>query len=811
MSRRIQVTFAIVIVILIDGIAWWKSYIVHTELSPEESRIASEILVGYQPSLVKPRQDNYYQTISLNGEWEYKQTGSEIGEYPSPSLDTSKWHKMNIPQNWYLEGLNYHGVMWFRKNFSTDPGWQGRSIQLHFGGIDYYADVWLNGKKLGHHEGYFQPISFDITDHLNYVDENFLVVRVESPYEDYKTVWPYKKSLIKGVFSHSAFHPGDPWSSTGQEYNTGGIWNDVNLLISDFLSISDIQIQATWPTSQTIGINPKVFTSLTIDNYADTTIEAEVKLTFIPLNHSGNNISLPTKSLTLTRGQRTFDLIGIAEDPRLWWSWDRGEPNLYTAQVEIVSGSKTLVQKGIIFGFRQIIITDEWQFYLNGERFFPRGSNYISSIWLSETDSEWFVRDGNLIRDGNLNFIRLPAHVEPPEFYETMDKIGILVWQDFPLQWGYSDAPAFIDEAQRQLSEMINMLYNHPSIAVWCMHNEGPSDASWLAEVDNNYDPSQNRRLDNLLYNQAISLDPNRRVHKNSGFGDSHVNIGWNSGKWTNFGNWSIEGASNSIPDLEASSSPNNFPGAPFVTEFGAQGLPNKDMMSGIFSPEELIYSSGEVRDRWEFHNFQPAETFNITKINTGESIDDFIQNSQTYQANLIKFAIENYRRAKYHPMEGIFYGMFADPWPSISFAVLDYERKPKLGYKSLQSAMQPVLPSIFPSKPVGLEGVSWVYEDQEDFMTALWVVNDTNETFSNAKLSWQIETDSGQRVTFGEIRVDVAPDSSKRFWTVPTDSISVGAFKIEVTLSTQDGLVLGENDFSFIILPNVEETLDLP
>jgi beta-mannosidase len=161
--------------------------------------------------------------------------------------------------------------------------------------------------------------------------------------------------------------------------------------------------------------------------------------------------------------------------------------------------------------------------------------------------------------------------------------------------------------------------------------------------------------------------------------------------------------------------------------------------------------------------------------------------------------------------MEGIFYGMFADPWPSISFAVLDYERKPKLGYKSLQSAMQPVLPSIFPSKPGGLEGVSWVYEDQKDFMTALWVVNDTNETFPNAKLSWQIETDSGQRVTFGEIRVDVAPDSSKRFWTVPTDSISVGAFKIEVTLSTQDGLVLGENDFSFIILPNVEETLDLP
>lgn len=810
MSRRIQLTITILIIILIDGLAWWKSFKIHTEPSPEESQAASEILASNEPSLVKPRFDNYYQTISLNGEWEYKQTGSEIGENPSPSLDTSKWHKMNIPQNWYLEGFNYHGVMWFRKNFSADPGWRGRAIQLHFGGIDYFADVWLNGSKIGHHEGYFQPISFDIPDQLNYVDENILVVRVESPYEEYKTVWPYQKSLIKGVFSHSAYRPGDPWSSTGQEYNTGGIWDDVILVIHDFLSISDIQIQATWPTTQTIGIDPKVITRFTIDNYADTTIEADVKLTFTPLNHSGNSISLPRKSTTLPRGQMTIDLTGIAKDPSLWWSWDRGEPNLYTARVEIVSGSKTLVQKEIIFGFRQINITDEWHFYLNGERFFPRGSNYISSLWLSETDADWFVRDGDLIRDGNLNFIRLPAHVEPPEFYETMDKIGVLVWQDFPLQWGYSDAPAFIDEAQRQLSEMINLLYNHPSIAVWCVHNEGPSDTSWLAEVDHNYDPSQNRRLDNLLYNLAISLDPNRHVHKNSGFGDSHINIGWTSGKWTRFGNWSIEGASSSIPDSEAPSSPSTFPGAPFVTEFGAQGLPNKEMLSLIFSPDELNYSSGEVRDRWEFHNFQPTETFSIAQIDTGETIEEFIQNSQTYQANLIKFAIENYRRAKYLPMQGVFYGMFADPWPSISFSVLDYERKPKLGYKTLQSAMQPVLPSIFPSKPAGLDGVSWVYEHQGDLSIALWVVNDTNKTFSNAKLSWQIVTASDQRETLGEILVDVAPDSSKRFWTVSTDKVSVGAFKLEVTLSNLDGLVLGENEFNFIILPE-EETLDLP
>jgi beta-mannosidase len=341
------------------------------------------------------------------------------------------------------------------------------------------------------------------------------------------------------------------------------------------------------------------------------------------------------------------------------------------------------------------------------------------------------------------------------------------------------------------------------------MHNEGPSDTPWLAEEDKDYDPSQNRRLDMLLFNLASDLDPTRHIHKNSGYGDNHIFIGWKSGQWTNFGDWSMLGGSGQSQVSESSSPTLKIPGAPFVTEYGAQALPNIEMMSTIFSPEELLYASGEIRERWEFHNFQQTETFNIARVDSGDSVQEFIQNSQAYQANLIKFATENYRRAKYNPMQGIFYSMFADPWPSITSAVLDYDRQPKSGYNALQNAMQPVLPSIFPSKPAGLEGISWVYEDPADFSASLWVINDTQNTYPGAMLRWRIDTDSDQRVTFGEIQVDVAPDSSRQFWTVSSDRLKEGAYKITVVLSNQDGQVLGENDFAFKILPHLEENTE--
>ncbi len=804
MKRRL-ILLILAICVLLDGLVWFATYRVVTAPSAEELRQAANASSIPINSPVEPKADNFLAHISLNGPWRYKQTGSEMAAYFSPNLDVSDWRTMDIPQNWYLSGLNYHGVIWFRREFEAEANWQGRAVRLQFAGVDYFADVWLNGEKLGRHQGYFQPFTFNVADRLNYGGNNVLVIRVESPYEEYGPVWPHRKTLIKGILAHHDTRPGGAWNPAGQEYNTGGIWNDVELIVSDFVTIDAVQLQATWPTTLTTTTDASLKTHLVLTNHADTPADITVDLTLIPRNFDGETIHLPIQTVTLPPGKTEVNLADRVANPRLWWPWDRGDPNLYTAHVIVASDQGAIAEKETAFGFRQILVGEDWTWTLNGQRFFPRGSNYSSSQWLSQTDEAWFWRDVQLMRAANLNFIRVYAHVEPTEFYEATDELGILVWQDFPLQWGYSDAPDFIDEAQRQMGDMVELLYNHPSIVVWNAHNESPWDAPWMASLVPDYDPRQNKRLDELLRDVARNLDPTRYTHLNSGSGDAHPYPGWDYGQWRDFARLSGEQLTGN--GGTGGSVPGGLAGAPLVTEYGAQALPNLEMMQTMFALEELNYQSGEVRDRWEFHNFQPDPTFTIAQIDRGETVAEFITNSQAYQANLIKFATETYRRAKYQPLQGIFHFMFVDNWPSITWSVLDYHRQPKAGFSALQTAMQPILPSIEATLPSRWEGRRWIYDASanDNLVIALWVVNDTLRDYPKAKLRWQL-TDNGDPILPSQtILIDIGPDESHR-WTVLRDlPADPGTYQLTIELEDAQGGPLGYNEFEFEIKPPEE------
>ena len=100
---------------------------------------------------------------------------------------------------------------------------------------------------------------------------------------------------------------------------------------------------------------------------------------------------------------------------------------------------RVLDERIVRFGVRSITRDDDWTFSLNGRRIYLRGTNYIATQWLSQADRAFYARDLRLMVDANLNSIRVHAHLERPEFYDLADEMGILVWQDFPLQWGYTD------------------------------------------------------------------------------------------------------------------------------------------------------------------------------------------------------------------------------------------------------------------------------------------------------------------------------------------------------------------------------------
>ena len=144
--------------------------------------------------------------MNLDGLWQYlvdEDAAFSIDNLPS----SDHWKEMQIPNNWQLAGLeNYNGVVWFRRRFSFSPN-VGKRVWLRFLGVDYFAQAWLNARRLGTHEGYFQPFEFDITEVVQ-PGENELVVRVDSPKETPGKEWPSKKHLIKGVFNHHDCRPG---------------------------------------------------------------------------------------------------------------------------------------------------------------------------------------------------------------------------------------------------------------------------------------------------------------------------------------------------------------------------------------------------------------------------------------------------------------------------------------------------------------------------------------------------------------------------------------------------------------------------
>jgi len=679
----------------------------------------------------------------LNGVWEYS-----LNELPR---DDSKWENINIPNNWYLEGIEHSGIVYFRKKFNAEPHLDKEYI-LKFYGVDYFCDVWLNDAYLGYHEGYFQPFEFLITPYLK--KENILLVKVNSPKEDN---WPLKKKLIKGIFNDHDCRPGSRSPVYGQDYNTGGIWNSVKIIETDGVRIKGVKIYPLLLPSgkATVSINCQ------IENYQ------EPQKAVIKCSLQGHNFSMESiyssKQIFLQRGNNKVEMVISIEKPNLWWTWDLGRQNLYEAEIGAETEKKKM-KLTQIFGIRKIEIDKDWNWYLNNKRIFPRGTNIIPTQWLAEYTREKIKKDIGLLKEANVNAVRVHGHITREEFYSKCDEEGILVWQDFALQWGYEDSDEFIAEACSQIEDMVNLLFNHPCIGVWCCHNE-PTN-------------SNREKLDFALYQKVSSLDSTRYVNIASDF-HFHPYPGWYYGDYREF---------------------SGLPGKPFINEFGAQALPSLESLKDMFSPEELWPPKWE---KWAYHDFQYDQTFNVAKIDKGKNIEEFIKNSQEYQAKLLKYAIEHYRLAKFKEISGIFQFMFVDCWPSITWSVVDCKRVPKKGYYALKKAYQPVLPVMKIVRERLMEG-------KRELKAPLYVINDTFHKYKEAGIRLTIEREGEVYFEF-EKKIDIESNCSQLIYapsplnseSESTKTLIPGDYTIELTLKDRQGKILGANQYFVEVVPS--------
>ena len=362
------------------------------------------------------------------------------------------------------------------------------------------------------------------------------------------------------------------------------------------------------------------------------------------------------------------------------------------------------------FGIREIRVTDDWQFFLNGRRFYIRGSNIIPTMWLSEYDEQMIATDIKQMRGAGLNGVRVCVHVNRREFYTACDEAGIVIWNDFALQWSYDDSDAFKANAVSQIQDFVRMLYNHPSIIVWACQNE----------------PLHNKDiLTPILEIAARQEDGTRHICPAATF-SQHTYKGWYAATKEEY---------------------LAVPASPFCNEYGAQALPVLETMKSMFSEEELMPETEDHWRKWAYHDFQYDETFNVAGVERGSSIEEFIENSQQYQFDLVKISTEAFRQAKYNGMNSLFHFMFNDAWPAITWSVVDYYRRPKKGYEALKLACQPVLIMINKKNRYRTRVEVGKFANVS-VLASISIVNDYHREFPDARIETSAEHMETGKVT---------------------------------------------------------------
>lgn len=707
--------------------------------------------------------------IPLSGAWKFKPGDLKESVSETSINDADGWVNIHVPANWYLEGHDISGIAWYKKTFRLPGEFSHKHIALKFSGVDYTAEVWLNGKYIGFHEGFFQPFSFDITKIVDFGKENQLMVKVNSPLEKMVEDWSLHKRYIKGIFGHHDTRPGGAWSEHGQEKNTGGIWAPVELEIHEVAFIEEVKVT---PRLNLLENSADAQVNFQVSLKQTSAMPVKILLNLKPYNFPSTQSVTKEIIQNLSPGINSITMPITVKDPALWWPWDQGKANLYQLEINVVANGQVIDTKTVRFGFRDVFYDkaiNEW--HINGKRMFLRGTNYIATQWLSEMSPERFAQDIALMKAANINIVRVHAHVTSAEYYRLCDETGLLNWQDFPLQWGYTEEEAFQGNAIRQARDMVNGLFNHPSIIAWSLINEPPWDATWMKVKYKHYNKLQNKTLTDKLYQAIYPLDKTRYMHPFSASAE-HPWLGWYSGHWLDY---------------------NQPSKVSLVSEYGAQALPDLTNLRKIINEEDLWPVTDEQWAIWKYHNFRQKESFLIAKISKGSTPAEFVRNTQEYQAKLIKYAAESLRRQRYHPVSAIFQFMFVEDWPSMNWGIVDYWRFPKLGYYALKQAYQPVLPSI-----------EWKQENYKRGETAsfkLWIINDLHTSYADAQVAYSLRN-RDTLLESHKLTMDIDADSGEKIKTLDWSNLSPGNYELIYTIADNKGNNLGVNTHEFHIDP---------
>ncbi len=388
-----------------------------------------------------------------------------------------------VPMPWQVADpalRRYAGVVWYRRPFVMPSDWDGASIAIRFGAVDYQATVWVNGQEVGSHEGGYTPFELDATEHLRWGEPNLVTLRVYDP--------PSVGELPHGK-------QGGRWYTP-----VSGPWQSIALIAR--------------PTERVerLRCHPDALRGTVRVEIAVQVGDEPRRLDVAVGDPSGGSTVAHATTLVSARAPTAWVELRIPE-PRLW---EPDSPHLYDirATLSALDGGATLDVLEERFGLRTIE-SSGGRLLLNGRPLYVRGAldqaYWPDTLYTAPSDEE-IERELRLAKEMGLNLLRKHIKPEDPRYLDAADRLGMLIWAEPANPTVFTAAAC--DALRRDLLAMIERDFNHPSVVVWSLYNEDWGLPSLWA------DPEKQRWLAEL-YREVKASDPTRLVCDDSGW--AHV------------------------------------------------------------------------------------------------------------------------------------------------------------------------------------------------------------------------------------------------------------------------------------------------
>ena len=552
---------------------------------------------------------------------------------------------------------------WYRDEFVAPAALGRRRVWLNFDGINWKADVYLNGEKLGRIEGAFMRGRFDVTGKLRPGQANALAVRIEKN----RTPGSTKEKTVLGFGSNGGalgadnptFHSsvGWDWMPAVRGRDTG-IWNSVYLTGSGPVTIEDPLVSTSLPlpdiSRADVGIE------LTLRNHEPRPVAGKLRVRF-------GEVAFEMPIMVAASSAKTVKLDAAAHaelrlrNPKLWWPNGYGDPNLYVVEFEFqAADGQASDTKQFRTGVRQFTYSEEGgalRIFINGRRFVPRGGNWGFSEDLLRYRAREYDAAVRYHRDMNFTMIRnWVGQTGDDAFYEACDRYGIVVWQEFWLANPW-DGPDPDDPAMflRNVRDTVLRIRNHPSIGLYCGRNEG-------------YPPAV---IDDGIRQALGELAP--RSHYISDSADGVVGGG---------GPYQVMPLKAYFGSLAKSK---------LHSEMGSPNIPAMESLRAMM-PEDALWPPNRT---WGEHDLGPREPQaagsvfrHIEKSYGGaKNVEEFVELAQFLDYEIYRAMFESQSRYRM----GMLIWMSHSAWPSLLWQTYDYYFNPGAGYFGSKKGSEPL------------------------------------------------------------------------------------------------------------------------